>query len=495
MNIRSITSLLSLVLIIVGSLSAQTSADVCGCEDKPLPEIVASFNGVRITRDQFTSTTLDRVKKLQQAVVDARSKELELQINSRLLEAEGKRRGIGSYKLLQAEVLLKVVPPTDAEAQAFYDQNRASINGDFATVRNDLIAFMRNQREQALAKELANRLRAAAQVKLLATATPPATAADRDRVLATVDGANITSGDIEDSLRPLIFSVQEQVYKLRKDDLDLKINDALLTAEARRRGVQPGDILRTDVKAKLTPVSEDAALKFFNENRERIKSGDFAQYKDQIIVFLTQREEEKLSAAFAEQLRRNATVELFLTAPEQPVYRIATDDQPAKGNPRAAVTVVEFTDYQCQTCSMQFPVMERLIMEYGDRVRFVMRDFPLGQHENALKAAEAAEAAREQGKYWEFTKLMFGRQSALQEEKLKQYATELGLDRVKFDGVLKSGSALDKIQRDQLDGQKVGVNGTPSLFVNGVRIKDISYESLKTAIEGALIKSRPRRAG
>jgi protein-disulfide isomerase len=124
--------------------------------------------------------------------------------------------------------------------------------------------------------------------------------------------------------------------------------------------------------------------------------------------------------------------------------------------------------------------------EFGDRVRLVMRDFPLSQHAEAAKAAEAAEAAREQGKYWEYVDVLFRNQSALGVDKLKQYATEVGLDRTRFDASLDSGKFAEKVQRDVMDGRKLGVNGTPTLYVNGKRVSDRSYEALKAKIESSL---------
>ena len=157
-----------------------------------------------------------------------------------------------------------------------------------------------------------------------------------------------------------------------------------------------------------------------------------------------------------------------------------------KGNPSAVVTIVEFTDFECPSCARQHPVLERIVSEFGDRVRLVVRDFPLSQHANARKAAEAAEAAREQGKYWEYVGVLFRNQSALDVDKLGQYATELGLDRARFDASLASGKFAEKVQRDVMDGRKLGVNGTPALYVNGKRISDNSYENLKSAVESAL---------
>jgi len=465
---------------------ALATTEDCGCEAAPLPEVLATVNGIRITKQDISANTQQRITQLQQQVVEARKRELDLQINSKLLEAEAKKRGVSASKLIEAEIIQKAGEPTEAEAQKVYDENKARIQGEFKDVKNEIVEYLRTQRQNEQAKRFSEVLRAGSQVKKnVEVATPPATAADRARVLATVNGQNITSADIEDSLRPLIYGVQEQVYNLRKQDVELKINDTLLEQEAQKRKVTTRALLETEVTAKVPVVSEAQAQKFYDENKDRI-NGDFSQMKYQIIQYLQERENQQANAAFASRLRSTAQVQTFLTAPEPPVYTISTDDQPAKGNPAAKVTIVEFTDFQCPSCAQAQPILERIADEYADRVRFVVRDFPLSQHAEAMKAAEAAEAAREQGKYWEYVAILFRNQSALQVDKLKAYATQIGLDRAKFDAALDSGRFTDKVHRDMLEGQRVGVNGTPTIFVNGRRISDRSYEGLKAVVEAAL---------
>ena len=471
---------------------APAAPDECGCEPRPLPEVLAVANGVRITKADISPAAQAQIDKLKAEVVAARTGELDLQINSRLLEAEAKKLGTTMPKLLDQEIVAKVKDPTDAEAQAFYDQNKARISEDFAKVRADIVGFLRDQREREMAKQFADRLRAAAAVKVLVPKpTPPATDAERARVLATVNGQNITSGDVEDSIRPLVFQVQENIFQLRKREVDVKINDLLLEQEAQKRQVTARALLEAEVKSKLTPVTEADARKFFDENKGRI-NGDFPQVKDQIVQFLQQQAEGNLTAAFAQRLRNAASVQTFITPPEAPVYQIATDDQPSKGAATAPVTLVEFTDYQCPSCAQTQPAIDRLAAEYGDRLRVVVRDFPLSIHDNALKAAEAAEAAREQGKYWEYVALLFRNQSALGAQNLREYALAAGLDVARFDAALSSGKLVEKVQRDLLDGQRLGVSGTPTIFVNGRRVNDRSYEGLKLRIEEAL-KNAPKK--
>ena len=468
------------------------AADPCGCEPAPLPAVVATAAGVRLTPADFSTQAQQQIAQLKQEVVEARKNELSLQINSLLLEAEAKKRGLTTAKLLEAEVIAKTVNPTEAEAQKYFEENRARVEQqtgrrvEFAEIRENVLNFLRGQRQQDRARQFSEQLRAGYDVKMLVPeATPPANAADRARLFATVNGQRITSADIEDSLLPLVAAVQQQVYALRRRDLEMKINDLLLEREAQKRGVTARAVLDAEVGSKVPVVNETQALAFYNENKERI-NGEFAQIKYQIIEYLQQQERDKLNAAFADRLRQGAGVQVFLTEPVPPTYKIATDNQPSKGSPSAAVTVVEFTDYQCPSCAQSHPAIERLAAEYGDRVLFVVRDFPLSIHADAQKAAEAAEAAREQGKYWEYVALLYRNQSALKVENLKQFATAVGLDRARFDAALDSGRHAEAVNRDLLDGQRIGVNGTPTFFINGRRTDQRTYEGLKSEIDAAL---------
>jgi len=458
----------------------------CGCEFEEPADAFAVVEGVPVTRKEIDERLAADIAALQRQVIEARKHELDLQINSRLLEAEAQRRGTSALKLVKDEVMAKAAEPTEADAQVFYEQNKSRIKAEFDVVRPDIINYLRAERQRAAAQALAERLRAAAHIKrLVAEATPPASVAERARVFAIVNDHPITSAEIEDALRPLVFSVQEQVYALRRRDTELRVNDLLLEAEAKKRGLTGKALLDAEVARRVKPVTEKEAEEFYNQNKELI-SGDFAQVKEQVSQYLKGRAESEAVATYASELRRAAQIKLLLKAPEPPTYAITTDDQPAKGSQSAAVTVVEFTDYQCPACAQAQPVVERLMREYGDRVRLVVRDFPLERHADAYKAAQAAEAARAQGKYWEYTALLMQHQTALDAAHLKEYATHLGLDRQKFDAALDTEQYAEQVQRDIQDGNQIGIGGTPTLFVNGRKLAENTYEALKAATEAAL---------
>jgi protein-disulfide isomerase len=140
------------------------------------------------------------------------------------------------------------------------------------------------------------------------------------------------------------------------------------------------------------------------------------------------------------------------------------------GRPDAAVTLVEYGDYQCPVCGAAYPIVNRVREVLADRLRFVYRHFPLSQiHPYAFHAAEAAEAAGAQGKFWEMHDMLFENQQALTDRDLLRYAAALDLDVERFASDISSGAFAEKIREDFLGGVKSGVNGTPTFFINGVR--------------------------
>ena len=475
--------------------TSDTKQEDCGCEASNTPtDTVGVVNAVKITFKDLDEPMKDEIAALRKQVIEARRRELNLQINSRLLEAEARRQGTTSTKLVEQEIVAKAKEPTEAEVQAFYDQNKERIPGEFKEYKAQIVDYLKAQRQEEAAKKFAEKLRAGAEVKVLdEKVTAPEKPEDRARVFALLNGSKITSGDIEEALQPLIYDVQRKLYELRKGELELRINDVLLEQEAQKRKITTQAVVEAELTPKVKKVSEDDARKFYAEQKDRI-DGSFDQVKDRLIDYLQKREQRRAELAFVEEMKKGAKVEMSLKEPVSPSYKIATDDQPSKGSADAPVTIVEFTDFECSTCQQSQPMLDKVAQEYSDKVRLVVRDYPLAQHKNAFKAAEAAEAAREQGKYWEYTAVLFANQKELGPEKLKEYASKVGLDRKKFDAELDSSKHANKVQRDMQDGMRVGVDGTPAVFINGRRVSDRTYESLKAAIEEAL-KAAAKKKG
>jgi protein-disulfide isomerase len=151
---------------------------------------------------------------------------------------------------------------------------------------------------------------------------------------------------------------------------------------------------------------------------------------------------------------------------------VSVDDDPAWGPTDAPVIIVEFGDYQCPYCK-QFhdETLPQISETYEGQIRFVFRDFPLsGVHPWAQKAAEASECADDQERFWDYHDLLWANQSALDVDSLEAYAAQLGLDTATFDDCLDSGANAEEVQNDFEDGVSYGVAGTPTFFVNGIKV-------------------------
>lgn len=171
---------------------------------------------------------------------------------------------------------------------------------------------------------------------------------------------------------------------------------------------------------------------------------------------------------------------------------LVREDSPTIKAEGASVTLVEFIDPECEACRAMHPIVKKALDEYKSQITYVVRYFPL--HENSVLAAKTLEASGEQGKYWEMMDKLFltqsewGEQQTPQTELFKEYAQELGLDMTKFNTVIESNKYEDKVTRDRTDGVEVGVRGTPTFFINGVKLQNLpqSYDAFKVIIDKAI---------
>jgi len=310
-------------------------------------------------------------------------------------------------------------------------------------------------------------------------------APDNPGLLAAVNGDPVRVDMINQRMKAYVYKLQMRIYAVQKSAVDQRINDLLLIAEANKRKIGPEEIVRAEVTDKLKPPTEAEIANFYNENKAHI-TGDLASARPAIANYLQQQQQEKLETALSERLRAGAKVQMLLPEPVPQALNVSAGNGPARGDANAAVTIIEFTDFQCSACGAMYPVMEDVLKSYGNRVRFVIRDFPLIKlHPNAFRAAQAASAANAQGKFWEYIDILFRNQSTLDADSLKKYATQIGLDRKRFDLEFESGKYDADIRRDIEDGEMYGVEGTPTIFINGVMLTELSADGLRAAIEKA----------
>lgn len=174
------------------------------------------------------------------------------------------------------------------------------------------------------------------------------------------------------------------------------------------------------------------------------------------------------------------------------ILTVKNDDW-VKGPENASITVVEYLDFECEACRVYYPIIKKIKEEYQDKVRFVVRYYPIMGHKNALPSAYAAQAAGIQGKFWEMHDILYENQKTWgggQTENpslFEQYAQQIGLDMDKFKNDVKSSEVRVRINRDKNSASSLGIQGTPTFFINGERIPNPKgYEDFKSLIDGLM---------
>ena len=258
------------------------------------------------------------------------------------------------------------------------------------------------------------------------------------------------------------------------------IDNKLLDAEAKKRGVNVEDLLRSEVESKVTPPTEKEISDFYEANKARISIGP-EEAKRQLVPYLTQQHRDEAYAAFTEKLRKDYKVETDL---EPLRSSIATQGFPSLGPATAPVTIVEFSDFECPYCGALFPTLKKIEADFAGRIRVVYRQMPLESiHPHAEKAAEASLCANDQQKFWELHDAMFQDNKHLEINDLKQKAALLKLDAQAFNACLDSSKYAHAVENDVHEGVKLGITGTPVMFINGRFFGGVQpYEDIAKAI-------------
>jgi protein-disulfide isomerase len=285
--------------------------------------------------------------------------------------------------------------------------------------------------------------------------------------LAEVNGDAITAKDLEQAVGARLSRLEEQIYELKRRELEVLIADRLFAQEAAKRGISVSALLDAEVTAKVALVTEQDIDAFYQANKARVR-GDQATARQQIRTHLQQQKLFARRDEFVESLRSQSKIVMRLPPPPIVRVEVGTQGAPVRGPAEAPVTLVEFSDFHCPFCKQSQATLKQLLERYAGKLKLVYRDFPLDQlHPQARGAAEAARCANDQGKFWEYHDVLFAQPPQASPESLRRYAEQAGLDTVVFDRCLSSGAHREAVQRDVEEGTRLGITGTPAFFING----------------------------
>ena len=289
-------------------------------------------------------------------------------------------------------------------------------------------------------------------------------------VVATLGGRKITLAELDTSVTGQLKDLDEQRFQIRRQGLDSFINQALVKEAAAKLNLTEEAYLKQEVDGKIKPPSDTQIGDFFKQNAGQLPPGaKIEEYRERIVAFMSrQAHADRAKEVFAD-LRKGTPVEILLNPPPKPRVEVEASG-PARGPTDAKVTVIEFSDFECPYCSQAHDVIEKVMQKYDGKVRLVFRNFPLGFHQHARKAAEASLCANAQDKFWPYHDALFADQKKLEVPQLKETALSLKLDAEKFNACLDSGEHAKTLDADMKAAEKAGVTGTPAFFINGILI-------------------------
>ena len=282
--------------------------------------------------------------------------------------------------------------------------------------------------------------------------------------IATIAGQPIYEKDLEVELGSKLLELRNQEYQMKGKALDELIRKRLFDAEAQKRGISTDKLLEQEVDSKVADPSDEEIEGYYVAVKSQLNQS-FQEIKPQIGKLLKLLKTQQARQDYGDALRAKAEVSVLLRPPK---VEVGYDPARVRGEAKAPVTIVEFSDFQCPYCKKVQPILKDLLAKYDGRVKLAYRDFPLRTlHAQAQLAAEAARCAEDQGMFWQYHDALFADQSKLDDAGLVKTAQMLGLNEKSFQTCLAAGSFKAPIEEDVQEGTKAGVTGTPGFFING----------------------------
>ena len=305
-----------------------------------------------------------------------------------------------------------------------------------------------------------------------------------DTVLAAVDGIEITQKQVDDSIAARIYPLQQQLYAIRKAALENLVTAKILEIEARARGVTIEELRQQLMRGEIN-VTRAQVEEAYSQNASFFASMSPDEARERLRLDLENQARMKHYRSGLEALRKQWTVAMNLAPP---VFATELDDgrSPAKGPNKPAVTIVEFSDFECPFCGAVQSTLKQVLETYGKDVRLVFKHLPLEGHQYSLPAARAAYCAAEQDRFWPFHDALFASRN-LTPAAVTRIANELGLGLPKFKECLNSEQSRAAIIKDLEAARLFRIESTPSFIINGKLVQGaLSFADFQKIIEQEL---------
>ena len=293
------------------------------------------------------------------------------------------------------------------------------------------------------------------------------TAIAKNDILFQLDDTDHKATDFSLLFQQSLYDLELRYYKDRVNLIDR----ALLELELKKTIKESGKSER-QVAIELFDVaepSEDEAKKFYEENKANFDQ-TFDEVKDRLIPFLKEEAQVKKQKELLDRIKHDNILTLNFDLPIPPLVNVATEGYPSKGADNARAVLVEFADFQCPHCKKASATLKKTLAKFEDDLKIVYMDFPVNPSGISRKVAEGAACAGKQNKFWEYHDQAFAQQAELTADSALALAEELQLDTDAFNKCLSSDFPAQHVRKAEEEGLRLGVDSTPTLFLNGRRL-------------------------
>jgi protein-disulfide isomerase len=309
-----------------------------------------------------------------------------------------------------------------------------------------------------------------------------------ETVVATMNGRDITLKQVDETVAAAVLPLQQQLYAIRRVALDNLITARILETEARAQGVSIEELRQrlTSGEINVTRAQVEAA---YTQNASFFASMSPDEARERLRLDLENQARMKNYRARLEALRKTWIVKVNLPAPS-PTPELDDRLSPAKGAVKPAVTIVEFSDFECPFCRQVQDTLKQIVERFPDEVRVVFKHLPSDGHRNSFAAARAAYCAAEQDRFWQFHDALFTSRE-LSPANLNELAMGLGLGREKFAECLGAERSRTAVLKDVETAKRYRIDSTPSFLINGKLVKGaLSFADFQSFIERELSFTR-----
>lgn len=309
---------------------------------------------------------------------------------------------------------------------------------------------------------------------------------DKESAFAIVNNRVITGKEVDELLGSQLQELTEKIFFMRKAAINNLVTKVLLEDEAKARGVTV-DFLKKHLTSGKVEISQSKIDEVYEENTSLFLNMSVDEAKERIRLDLESHEKMEAYKTAIAELRKKAKIEILLSAPPSQITSIDIGG-PTKGNTKAPVTIVEFSDFQCPFCKQAASTLNGVLKSYGDKVRLIYKHLPLSIHPQAFQAAQAATCAANQDKFWEYYDVLF-RISDMSLGNLQKIAQEVSLNLEQFNLCLNSESSKEAVKRDIQEAKSLKIEATPTFLINGRLVKGaLSEADFKKVIDNELHK-------